>query len=360
MNGVIGMADMLGGTGLTAEQTQYVDTIRNSAEALVKIINDILDMSKLDAKKMTLTLAPFDLRACLQEVAALLSTQAHKKRLTITLDGLDSLPGQVVGDEGRLRQVLINLIGNAVKFTDVGGVSVRVCNMPVSEGCRIEIEVEDTGVGIAEDQLNAIFDSFVQADTATTRRFGGTGLGLSISRKLIDAMAGKMEVRSTAGAGSCFRFAVTLGRAAEQEHADPSKPDSGDLNRLQGRRILLAEDNRVNRMLIEKYLADTPVELRFAHDGQEAVDETCNWHPDLILMDMSMPVMNGLQATEYIRAQSGPQPVIVALTANAFDRDRAACLAAGMEGFLTKPVRRSDLLASLMHHCSPPQGADTG
>lgn len=356
MNGVIGMADMLHGTDLTEEQRHCVDTIHQSAEALVKIINDILDMSKLDAGKMTLSLGPFDLRACLNQVVALLGAEARAKGLSLSLTGLDTLPARVVADEGRLRQVLINLIGNAVKFTDTGAVVLRVHGEPAEAGCRVRVEVQDTGVGIPAHRLDAIFDSFEQADNATTRRFGGTGLGLSISRMLIEAMGGKLKVRSIPGKGSCFSFELVLAPAKDAQAPPLTPPSDTDLTCLEGRRILLAEDNRVNRILIEKYLRDTPVRLSFAHDGHEAVRKTRDQDPHLVFMDMSMPVMNGLEATRLIRDTDGPQPVIVALTANAFDSDREACMAAGMDGFLSKPIRRADLLTCLLRHCRQSPG----
>lgn len=361
MNGVIGMADMLEETDLTMEQQDYVGTIRSSAEALVKIINDILDMSKLDAKKLELSLAPFDLSACLRDITALLTREAELKGLSLTLQGLDALPQQVVGDEGRLRQILINLVGNAIKFTETGGVSlaVQARPMPQQEWC-VSVRVEDTGVGIPEHRLEAIFNSFEQADAATTRRFGGTGLGLSISRMLVEAMGGKIEVKSTSGEGSCFEFSVRMGGADEQTSKPRFNPGPEALEPLRGLRVLLAEDNPVNRKLIDKYLSKTPVELAFAHDGQEAIELTRDWCPDLVFMDMSMPVVSGLEATEQIRASHGPQPVIVALTANAFDSDRRACEDAGMEGFLSKPIRKNDLLASLLQFCPAAQEARTG
>ncbi len=349
MNGVIGMADLLSESDLTPEQAHHVDTIRDSSEALVKIINDILDMSRLEAGKMTLALAPFRPAGCLPQIVELLRSSAERKGVALRLEGADQLPERVIGDEGRLRQVLINLIGNAIKFTDQGAVTVRVQAKPVGDGHDMCIEVEDTGVGIPPDRLGAIFDSFVQADAATTRRFGGTGLGLSISRMLVEAMGGTLTARSEPGQGSCFVLQVHLARAAP-EAPPPAAPDAQPVERLRGMRVLLADDNKVNRMLAGKYMKDLPITLRFAHDGQQAVQAAAEFAPDLIFMDMSMPVVDGLEATRRIRAAAGPQPVIVALTANAFDSDRDACRDAGMEGFLAKPVRRADLLACLLRH----------
>lgn len=331
MNGIIGMADLLCETDLSGEQREYTETIQKSANALIEIINDILDMSKLEAKKLHLTPISFDFANCLRNVIALLQFEADRKGLTLSLLGTETLPERVVGDEGRLRQVIINLVGNAIKFTEKGGVSVSVFAKRLEDEWLISLQVEDTGIGIPAHRMESIFNTFEQADAATTRRFGGTGLGLSISRMLIEAMGGEIEARSTEGAGSCFGFTVRLGASSAEKTSTSLTPVAENLNALRDVHVLLAEDNLVNRLVIEKFLADTPVSLEFAHDGQQAVDLVLAKCPDLVFMDMSMPVMGGIEATQNIRANEGPQPIIVALTANAFDSDRQACLDARNE-----------------------------
>ena len=348
MNGIIGMADLLSETDLTGDQTLYADTIRTSAQALLTIINDVLDLSKLDAQKMSLSPVDFDLGACLAETVRLLQPQAEQKGIDLRL-ACAALPQLVHGDDGRLRQILINLIGNAVKFTERGSVTISAQVDSKPETHVLTVSVQDTGIGIPADKLKRIFERFSQADTATTRRFGGTGLGLTISKLLTEAMGGDILVSSTPGEGSCFTLRLLLGPATGVPRREtPLRDQSTD--RFAGLKVLVAEDNKVNRLVIKKYLADVPVELVFAEDGAAAVEKTQRFGPDVIFMDMSMPVMNGLDATRHIRAQDGFQPTIVALTANAFASDKGACLEAGMDGFLTKAVRRAQFLECLARY----------
>ncbi len=354
MNGVMGMADMLCETRLTDEQREITDTIRASAQALLTIINDVLDLSRLDAQKVEIHVVECDLHACLKDIVTLLCPQAHDKGLTLDLDLLAGLPVRVRADDGRLRQVLLNLIGNALKFTENGGVTIRAGASAAADGHVLGIEVEDTGIGIAEDKLAHVFGRFSQADAAITRRFGGTGLGLTIANMLIEAMGGAISVRSTPGAGSCFTVTLPVQKAGDVAGPVTVSPAAlPDLKNLDGKRVLVAEDNRVNRMLIDKYLAPTAITFSFAHDGRQAVAMSQSERPDLVFMDMSMPVLNGIDATREIRARGDWQPKIVALTANAFSSDREACIAAGMDGFLSKPVRKADLLACLAEHLTP-------
>lgn len=357
MNGVIGMADMLAGTPLNPDQRLYADTIRSSAQVLLTIINDILDLSKLDAGKVRISPVAFDLQACLADTVQLMKPQAVAKGLELTLESDPGLPQTICADDGRLRQILNNLIGNAIKFTETGSVRVMVNSDPRADGVMLTFDVRDTGIGIPAEKLDQIFERFAQADATTTRRFGGTGLGLTISRLLIEAMGGQISVTSQPGAGTCFCFALPVARADGPPVPAPGSVthDPADADRdLAGKRVLVAEDNKVNRLLIRKYLQDLPLTLEFAHDGQQAVDMVACNCPDLVFMDMSMPGMNGLEATRHIRAAGGCQPVIVALTANAMDSDRQACLAAGMDDFLAKPVRRSDLVDCLVECCKDP------
>jgi PAS domain S-box-containing protein len=346
MNGVIGMAQLLEETDLDAEQTLYTDTILSSASTLLALINDILDLSKLEAGQITLNPCDFDLHRCCDETVRLLRTQAEVKGLELIVERDAALPRYLHGDDHRLRQILINLVGNAIKFTEKGRVQVSVEAEQRADGSvMLHCAIADTGIGIPTDMLTGIFERFSQADAAISRRFGGSGLGLAISRRLADAMGGRITVSSEIGAGSCF----TIGLPFEPARSPDAVETTANENRirsegLKGLRLLVAEDNRVNRLLVQKFLKEASLELEFAKDGAEAVDMVEQFKPDVILMDVSMPVMDGLEATRIIRSSGQPQPVIIALTANAFDTDREACLAAGMDEFLTKPINRSQLL----------------
>ena len=349
MNGILGMADLLAEAELPDEEQLYVETIRDSSNALLKIINDILDLSRLEVGKLDITPTDFDLRSCIVQAVNLLRPKANGKGLTVEVEIDETLPQRMRGDDGRLRQILVNLVGNAVKFTAQGGVVVRVTSDPEAP-YRLVVEVEDTGIGISESQAEHIFDRFAQADAATTRAFGGTGLGLTISSILAERMGGtiSLQPKQAAGQGSCFRLEVQL--EPEQTPAAQQKTETAPAvatEVLTGARIVLAEDNRTNRLLIQKYFAGLPVECVEAENGRKAVDLCREQMPDFVLMDMSMPELDGVEATREIRALDGPQPVIVALTANAFDSHRTECLEAGMDHFLQKPIRKAVLLQTL-------------
>ncbi|MDC0658927.1 ATP-binding protein [Leisingera sp. SS27] len=347
MNGVIGMAQLLRDSGLSKEQALYADTILSSADMLLGLINDVLDFSKMEAEELTLSPVSFDPRACFETTIRLLQAQADAKGLELVLEIQEDLPAQLRGDDRRIRQILMNLAGNAVKFTKQGRVSVMLGGTPAAGGYELTFSVTDSGIGIAEDKLGDVFERFSQADAAISRRFGGTGLGLAISRRLAEAMGGSIAVSSELGRGSCFAVRLLLQDAQDETGAQPESAAPGDLAVLDGLRVLVAEDNAVNRLLVEKFLLAAPVELAFAQDGGEAVAQFEAFVPDVILMDMSMPEMDGLEATRAIRALARPQPVIVALTANAFDSDRKACLDAGMDDFMSKPISKPKLLALL-------------
>lgn len=474
MNGVVGMAELLCETELTDEQRLCAETIRSSGEALLTIINDVLDYSKIEARKLKLYPEAFDLERCLHEVILLLQPPARDKNVSVLADFDLFLPTRFVGDRGRLRQILTNLIGNAVKFTQSGHVLARVVGIERGEGrYELHVSVEDTGIGIAPEHLEAIFGEFSQVDSDANRQFEGTGLGLAITRQLVELMGGTMWVESELGQGSCFGFRIMLQAAepvipgiaqlrpvrfrnallvadgqisrailqrqletfglsvtacrsggdalaapcaataelilAEQSsrldgaefvralrgrgiaapvalvtaegvalpdlpgvHALPQPVLRSALFRLlealsypkgpvaggpqtasrpRAMRILAAEDNRTNQLVFSKMVADLDVDLRFAADGHQSIAEWRSFRPDLIFMDISMPGMDGRTATAAIRAAevgAGARPVpIVAMTAHALDGEAASILAAGIDRCLTKPLKKTSILATV-------------
>ncbi len=355
MNGIIGMTDLLEDTELTPAQRDYVQTISGSAEALLQIINDILDFSRLDDGKMTISTRAFSLTSCVEEAARLLSPLAHAKGLEFHVGFSGISANDVLGDDGRIRQILINLIGNAVKFTSEGSVRIVASSARQGDIVNVQIAIEDDGIGISHKQQAAIFNSFTQADDDTARTYGGTGLGLAISRMLAQEMGGDITVSSQPDIGSIFTLSLRLS-AAELSTTSPTADPTALQDLPSGLRLLVAEDNKTNRRLIKAMLASLDIDLEFAENGFEAVEATQRFHPDLILMDMSMPRVSGPGASRRIRyleqkANQTPVP-IVALTANAFESDREACEQAGMTGFLTKPIRKDRLITEILAQLS--------
>ncbi|WP_353340387.1 response regulator [Pelagimonas sp. KU-00592-HH] len=465
INGVVGMADLLLGTDLEDEQRLFVSTIKNSGEALLAIINDVLDYSKIEADKLVLHPDVFDLERCIHEVLTLLQPTAREKGIALIVDYDLFLPTMFIGDVGRMRQVLTNLVGNAVKFTEEGHVLVRVVGRSVEEtgACDLHVTVEDTGIGIAPDKTQHIFGEFNQVEDARNRAFEGTGLGLAITRQLIGLMNGDIWVDSAPGEGASFGFRVCLDVDEDMSLAPPCLPESVQhvlivddhavnrallqkqmeqmgaqvtlcmsaeeaLGTLQGvdlvlcdhhlaapeggtfeqqaqaagyavpvvmlssvqaggrakdaqkvvrkpisrrdlfhkiaeavngegqagprqMRVLAAEDNKTNQLILSKMLKDADLELRFAGNGHEAVQAFEVFRPDLVLMDISMPHMDGKEATAVIRGLSGGAEVpIVALTAHAVGGDRENILAAGLDDYLSKPLRKAGLVDVLNAH----------
>ncbi len=347
MNGVLGMAELLSRTGLTDVQRGYLTAITQSGDALLGIINDILDLSKLQSGKVQVVVAPFDLLEVINGVVTLLSPLAAEKGITLTLPPTDDKPIFVQGDSGRIRQVLINLIGNAIKFTGKGGVSVSYSK---GDGDIYQLGVQDTGIGIAPDRLDAVFASFTQADEAIDRQFGGTGLGLTICRMLARAMRGDVTVTSVEGQGSLFTFCLPLPPAERMQPAKALWKDTPGPAAFDGcKRILVAEDNGTNRIILRKMLEADNITLTEVTNGADAVADYRERPPDLVVMDMQMPVMDGLTAIREIRAterESGlPRCPILVLSANVFPEDAQAAFAAGCDDFLTKPVLGAALLA---------------
>jgi signal transduction histidine kinase/BarA-like signal transduction histidine kinase len=353
MNGVVGMTDLLLDGPLGVEQRDYAETIRDSARALLAVINDILDFSKIEAGKLELEVEPFDVRILQQEVVRLMAIQAKPKNLQITTCVDPAVPECVRGDAGRLRQVLVNLCANAVKFTEHGEVALRISVVAQDlERTTLRFEVRDTGIGVPEAGLHALFKPFSQLDASTTRRFGGTGLGLSIVKRLAEMMGGEAGVLSREGAGSTFWFTAQVANVA----ADPAAPQlaARDVPRQQGlgcqeRRILLAEDNAVNEKVATRALRTMGFQVEAVTNGRAAVTAWETGLYDLILMDCQMPELDGYEATMEIRRreQGMRRILIVALTAHAMKDDDLKCKAAGMDDYLTKPLDRKRLQSCL-------------
>ncbi len=349
MNGIVGMADLLIQSGLNDEQKVFAETIIQSGDSLVQIINDILDLTKLDADKLDVESVPFALMSCFETSLSLLRPIASDKGLELRFSETSPIPSTVTGDPGRLRQILLNLLGNAIKFTSEGEVHVLVGWDENSH--ELSVEVRDTGVGIALERIEAIFEKFSQAESDTTRKFGGTGLGLTISRLLAEKMGGNITAKSSLGEGSSFFLTLPLTEVASVQDNKEEPPAETNVEVLTGLKILVAEDNKTNRLLIDKYLSKYDCELTFAEDGAAAVAAAKSIQPDVILMDISMPKLNGHEATRQIRKEpTCASIVIIALTANAFQSDKDECIAAGMDGFLTKPIKKRDLLKGIAEY----------
>ncbi|MCC6640632.1 MAG: response regulator, partial [Deltaproteobacteria bacterium] len=348
MNAVIGMTGLLLDGPLNAEQREHAEIIRTSGEALLGLLNDILDFSKIEAGRLSLETAAFDLPALLEEVLGLLSERASTHGDVLACEIGEGVPEFVLGDAGRIRQVLLNLLGNAIKFTKAGRVTLRVDrDSRPEDALRIRFEVSDTGPGIAEEIQPHLFQEFTQADASTTRRFGGTGLGLAISKRLTELMGGEIGLRSRVGVGSTFWMTLPLSaaKAIEREDHDRTEPSMGAL----GLHVLVAEDNAVNRRLALALLQKLGCRADAVSNGREAVDAAQRTAYDVVLMDCQMPEMDGYEATREIRRLEGTtrRTPIVALTANALRGDRERCLEAGMEDYVSKPVRIDALRAAL-------------
>ncbi len=348
LNGILGIAELLDDTGLTAEQERYARTIRESGGHLLAMLNDVLDFSKIENGTVELECAPFAPRGVLEMVRAMLAQQATEQGLRLRIEAAPSLPERVLGDPRRLRQVLLNLVGNAVKFTRAGAVEVNLSATGTASGWRLDGEVRDTGIGIEPDMMARLFCEFSQIDGSITRRFGGAGLGLAICRRLLEAMGGSISAESRPGAGSTFRFSLLVGAAPSE--AAPRCLHAATRGPL---RVLLAEDNQVNQLVATRILERAGHAVLAVEDGAAALAAARRGGFDLVLMDVMMPVMDGLAATRAIRALPGAagQVKVIGLTARVSSEDKAACRAAGMDGFAPKPITPERLTAEIDRVC---------
>ena len=348
---VLGMADLLGQTALDQEQAGYLAVLRSATRSLLTILNDILDISKIEAGKITVEVTAFDLRATVEDVVELAQSSASGKGLTLTLDIAEALPAAVTGDPTRVKQVLFNLINNAIKFTERGVIGVRLrLRERTARGAVVLFEVEDTGIGIAPEQKDRLFSAFAQADQSTTRRFGGTGLGLTISKKLVELMGGEIGFDSEPGVGTTFRVALPFQVASETAaSAEPTPPPGHPWKPL---RILLAEDNRINQMLVRSMLQKCGHAVQVVGNGREAVDAVIAGAVDVVLMDMQMPEMDGEDATRAIRALPPPKnrTPILALTADVMAEHRERYRQTGVDELVPKPIDWQTLSDALLTH----------
>jgi signal transduction histidine kinase/ActR/RegA family two-component response regulator len=364
LNGIMGMTELVLQTTLSREQADFLGLVKVSADSLLIVVNDILDFSKIEAGRLELDSVEFDLAELLREAVAPLEAYARKKGLALGQGLAANVPTHLLGDPGRLRQVLQNLAANAVKFTETGSVEIVAEDAGVSISpdmpggvpsgpppagmCRVHFQIRDTGIGIAAEKQALIFEPFRQADGSTTRRYGGTGLGLSICQRLVALMGGRIWVESQLGAGSTFHFTIIAASAAPPARQVAPPPETG--SSPLAIHVLLVEDNMVNQKLARRIMENAGYTVVGAMDGREAVEACAAQHFDLVLMDLQMPHMDGFEATAELRrreAISGGHLPIIALTANAMPGDRERCLAAGMDGYVSKPMKRPELFQAI-------------
>ena len=359
LNGVLGIVSLMKDTNLTREQEDYVETIRHSGETLLAMLNDILDFSKIEAGHMDIEKVPFDLSQTVKSVFNLMMSRAMEKRIGFHVDVAPDVPACIVSDPTRLRQVLLNLISNAIKFTDAGQVTLKITMLDKQtldnggEIVRLRFAVSDTGIGVPVEAQEKLFKQFVQVDSSISRRFGGTGLGLSICQRIVELLDGGIDFESQPGKGSTFWFDIPAEVAIGYDSAMSSSTDkSENIPLLRPLRILLAEDNKTNQKVAIGILKKYGHHIDVAEDGMQAIEAVQEKNYDVILMDMQMPVVDGLQATQQIRKISDfhAKLPIIALTANALNGDHERCVAAGMNDHIAKPIRPAALFRALAIH----------
>ncbi len=363
MIGILGMTELTLGTELTAKQREYLEMARHSAQSLLTVLNDIVDYARIEIGALELAKTPFDLRDTVEEAVSVFRPLAAKKGLLLEYRFIGAVPGTLVGDASRMRQILINLVGNAVKFTDSGSVILEIerTNDARAAKAALRFVVRDTGIGIPQDKIQAIFDSFTQADVSPARRYQGAGLGLAIVRHLVEMMAGSYDVASEEGHGSVFTLRIEFA-LPETRQAARHQAQADDAVAVRPLAILLAEDNPINQIYVQELLEMDGHEVVAAHTGRRALEALRKKRFDVILMDIQMPEMDGMEATRAIRAdQSGdfdPCIPIIALTAHALKGDRETFLRAGMNDYLSKPVSPADLEAALSRAVGGPTVTD--
>ena len=363
MNGVIGMADVLAGTPLAPDQAECVRTIQTCADALLSLISDVLDLSKIEAEGIELEAVRFEPRELVDEAAKVVRVQAESRGLALAVHVAPGVPAVALGDPGRIRQVLLNLLSNACKFTSEGGVTVEVSASSLAASglgpFELRFAVSDTGIGIEPNKRDQLFEAFTQADASTTRKYGGTGLGLTISSQLVALMGGQIRVDGAPGVGSTFAFGVRVEALPDLRRAASAERAPGVV--APGLRVLVAEDNAVNQRVVLRLLERLGAQAEVAENGADALDalhRAARTRPyDVVLMDVQMPVLDGHQATRRLRAElpAGAQPWVIALTANAMAGDREACLDAGADDYLSKPVRYDSLCQAIADARSKPE-----
>ena len=343
LNAVIGFTELLAGTKLDQQQRIYVQDVQTAGENLLLIVNDILDLSKIESGGLALDLQPFDLKKALRHVYDLLKVKAAPEvEFNLYLDA--ELPDTVCGDQGRLNQILVNLAGNALKFTTEGEVTISVKKISeTQDACQLRFSVKDTGIGIPQEYLDTVFERFTQAEESTTRKFGGTGLGLNIVKQLVELHDSQIQVKSREGYGSEFYYTASYKKAPVEEEQKESRPVN-DLGRL---RILLCEDNRLNQKLAQNVIEAFGFEIDIAENGLEGVELLSHKQYDLVLMDLQMPVQDGYQTTDYIRRKMDNSIPIIAMTAHSLAGEQDRCFKAGMDGYVPKPFKQDQLLQAI-------------
>lgn len=343
INAVVGMAHLALKTDLTPKQRDYIEKIRGAGRHLLNLVNDILDFAKIEAGKLKLESSPFSLRELIERITTMAGVKADEKGLSLQVEIDPDIPLSLSGDSVRISQILLNYVNNAIKFTNKGSVCLRAHLVGQKDGrCRIRFEVQDTGPGLSAEQMGRLFQSFEQAEASISRRFGGTGLGLAISKELAELMGGEVGVESILGQGSTFWASVNVDLVTADDPAQTTAADAGLEalpSGLEGLRILLAEDNLLNQQIARELLEEFGLRVRVANNGREAIDFLHNEPFDCVLMDVRMPEMDGIEATQHIRAEPQFNALpIIAMTANARAEDRDECLQAGMNDFISKPV----------------------